>query len=285
MSVPGLIVIHLTDLHFGEESSKSFTAPNFTYTSIATLIAEAIKRDFPKSESIIAIGGDITNRGKSKKYQYAIDFLEVLKRELTDGGVTRYILCPGNHDIETENENLFEGFNIFSSELTRSEKFIFTKTVTSVLYETNNWSFIATNSIYHGDHSYGLIDVESLEKLMATAKYPIFLLTHHHLIPTLRNDLSTTRNSYDIIRLCLKYKARIVVHGHIHSSFKLEFGDARNKIWIVGCGATLPKLATNYNNQFNVIELFENGEFRPSRYRITFDNIETYKPQAEKLTF
>jgi len=276
------IILHLTDLHFGENLSKSLSIRDFKYNHIAKLITETVKKEYSKCNIIVAIGGDITNKGKEKKYQYAIDFFNVIKQELSDFKID-FVLCPGNHDIESGSENWFSNFNIFSGELTGDDIFLYSKKKTSVLYEKNNWSFIAINSVYHGNHQFGLIELEQLEQNFEAAKYPIVLITHHHFIPLFEKDVSTTRNAYDFLRLCQKYDVKIVLHGHIHSSFKIIMSTKESEFIIVGCGATLPELKTNYNNKFNITKLHDDKTYEISSYSIIYDSSESHKPQVTKL--
>lgn len=274
-------LLHLTDLHFGDDLSKSLSVVDFSFNDIAKLIAETIITEHPCNRLMIALGGDITNKAAQKKYQYAHEFLGTLKSTLK-GIELDYILCPGNHDIETESENWFGNFNVFSGEVTRTQNFIFTPSNTCVLYEKDNNSYVVINSLYHGNHKFGLIDTKSLEEKLKIAKHKAVVLTHHHLIPILKDDTSTTRNSYDMLRLCHNYGVELIIHGHIHSSFKISYGDADKKTDIVGCGATLPVIRTNYNNQFNIIELDGEGSDRISSYRIIYDSTESHKPRTIK---
>lgn len=283
------ILLHLTDLHFGDNLSKSISIEGFSYNDIAKLIATTIKENHPCEKLMVALGGDITNKGAEKKYQYAHDFMATLNSELK-GIELDYIICPGNHDIETSSSNWFGSFNIFSGELTGEQNFIYSTTKTSVLYEKWGYSFVTVNSLFHGDHKFGFVDVASVEEKLSAAKSPIILLIHHHLIPILKEDTSTTRNSYDFLRLCLKYKVKLIIHGHIHSSFKLSFFQEQHKIFcneitkvdVIGCGATLPVIGTNYNNQFNVIDLKKGKTNYISSYRIIYDSHESHKPQTTK---
>ena len=152
------------------------------------------------------------------------------------------------------------------------------------MFEKDNKSYVVVNSLYHGDHTFGLIDIKSLEEKLKTAKHKVIVLTHHHLIPILEKDSSTTRNSYDMLRLCNSYGVELIIHGHIHSSFKLSYGDSNTKTNIVGCGATLPLISTNYNNQFNIFEFDDGRSNIIASYRIVYDSTESYKPQTIKTT-
>lgn len=275
------ILLHLTDLHFGNNLSKSISIEGFSYNDIAKLIASTITENHSCNKLMIALGGDITNKGASKKYQYAHEFMTTIKGSLK-GIEFDYILCPGNHDIEKDKENWFSSFNIFSGELTGTQNFIYNLKNTSVLYEKWGYSFVTVNSTYHGNHTYGFADLEFVEEKLKAAKNPIILLIHHHLIPFFRDDISTTRNSYNLLRLCECYKVKLIIHGHIHSTFKLSYGNNKGITDIIGCGATLPEVGTNYNNQFNIVELNAVGINRVLSYRIIYDSHKSHKPQTIK---
>ena len=79
-----IILLHLTDLHFGDTFSKSISIEGFSYNDIAKLIAYTIKQNHSCKKLMIALGGDITNKGAVKKYQYAHEFMTTLKNELKE---------------------------------------------------------------------------------------------------------------------------------------------------------------------------------------------------------
>ncbi len=276
MSESKIILLHLTDLHFGDVHSTSMSLQNFSYNDIALLIAETLRAKFSENKMIVALGGDLTNKGEPRKYQYAHEFLRTLQDNLK-GYEIDFILCPGNHDIGTGKENCFSEFNIFTGELTRKEDFIYTDTKTSVVFEKYNLAFVSANSVFHKEHKYGFIETNELKKNFSNSKKPIIFLTHHHLIPMFKDDISAIRNAYDVIRLCQEYNVKLVLHGHIHSSFKL---DLANGLSIVGCGAPLPQLGSNYNNQFNVIKLTNTGVEEIINYRIIYDSTINHNAQV-----
>jgi 3',5'-cyclic AMP phosphodiesterase CpdA len=193
------------------------------------------------------------------------------------------MICPGNHDIDLKKPaNCFDAFNKFSSDISCGDKFIFTDEKTSVIYSFNNWALLSANSLFHKDRDYGLLDLKTIESNFKKAKHPIVVLTHHHLIPIYPEDKSVCRNTYDFFKLCLQYKIKLIMHGHVHTSFRLDIGNASNKIKIIGSGALLPKIDTNYNNQFSIIGLSDDRVNKATTYRIIFDDANSYKPTAIK---
>jgi 3',5'-cyclic AMP phosphodiesterase CpdA len=247
-----LIFIHLTDFHFGGHTSSSTTSFEDLFLSTSKLISDWIikKYHFNDFELVFGLGGDMTNKAESLKYQYALRFLNDLKEKLKEY-VTHYIFCPGNHDIEFNPHNRFSSFNNFTRIFLNSSKYTFNKDQSIILDEINNFSFISINSLYQEDYRYGSIDLEKLKEFLNLAKHPIIILTHHHLIPIYDNDISTTRNSYSFIKLLSDYNVKYVLSGHLHCNTELSI----DKTHILGTSALFPELGSGYNNQFRVLEL------------------------------
>lgn len=242
------IVLHLTDFHYGAQSV-------LTNQEISKLISKNIRDKFtpPKDyDIVIALGGDIANRGNGLKYQYARELIDCLKKELIDYS-KYYILCPGNHDIGTSPSSIFSEFNTFSREINPSTKFIFNDSDTCVSQDINGVTFIAINSCYKKDTKYGLIDIDSLNNILNNVDNQIVILTHHHIIPIYEEDTSTTRNSFDFLQSISKNNVTHILHGHIHTSISIKIND----IEIVGTSAILPEIDQGYLNSFTTIDLSE----------------------------
>ena len=253
-----VLILHISDLHFGDRLSMSLSRPDFTSEKLAEKIGLTILKKYPEKNIVIAISGDITTRGNINKYQESLIFLTRIKEILSTDKNVEFIICPGNHDLNTSSSPAnINGFNRFTYDLTQNSKFIF-ESNHSILCNIFNWSFMLINTQYHLDHTYGLIDMDDFSDVVIKARYPIVILMHHHLIPIFLKNVSTIRNSYPFIQECLKNDIRLILHGHVHSSFKLSFCKPQNKLLhIIGVGSLLSALETNYNNQFNVILLRE----------------------------
>lgn len=281
MSVTKTILLHLTDLHFGGKNSQDHSSLSFSIDDISELVVEKVKKIITCKNLVIVLGGDITDKASPHKYQFALDFVRKLKAEFK-GYKISFMICPGNHDIDTSNlANCFDAFNKFSSDVTGSDKFIYTDVKTSVIQSYRNWSFLSANSVFHKNKDHGLLDLKFIESIIKKSKYPIVVLTHHHLIPIYGEDNSVCRNSYNFFKLCFQYKVKLIIHGHVHSSFKLNIANANSKIQIIGSGSLLTKMDSNYNNQFSVIELSDDKVRKVATYRIIFDDANSYKPAAK----
>ncbi|MGO4773602.1 metallophosphoesterase [Flavobacterium sp. W22_SRS_FK3] len=240
-----LIILHLTDFHFGDNTKIGSK-------ETAELISREIKNHYSHNEYdiIIALGGDIANKANGLKYQYAHEFLNSIINQFVNYTL-HFLLCPGNHDIENNSSSVFSNFNTFSRELRKNSNIIYNSDKTCVLEEINEFSFICVNSSYEEDQKYGSIEIAQLDKCLKNAKYPIIILTHHHLIPIYSNDCSTTRNSYDFFKSLNKYNVKYILHGHIHKNSRIEICN----IDVVGTSALFPCLDTGHNNSFSIIEL------------------------------
>lgn len=274
-----ITLLHITDFHFGDAVPLNFSNTNNDVSKIAALIIEKIKLLSP-TQLVIAVGGDITNKADSSKYEDAKVFLRHIRQAFSAIPVD-YLICPGNHDIQRDASSKLNDFNLFATELTGGTDFIYTLENTSVLKGLHGWNFVCSNSVYQEDTRSSLIDIDQLEAMLAAAKGPITLLTHHHLIPISPEDTSMIRNAYNVFKLCFKYRVRLVLHGHVHSSFRLDIiNDADVRVPIIGCGAVLPNIGHNYNNQFNLYNLHDDGTFHIYPYRIINDAVGHVGPAA-----
>lgn len=272
------LILHISDLHFGADSFASFSRPESDIkSSIINIIKDTLENDFKIKKIVVAIGGDILNRGNADQYGEALTFFEKLRGSLV-GFTLNFILCPGNHDLKNSGHKDFSLFNRFSTKLTNSMEFIFNKTNSVRLFEMYNYSFILINTQYHLKHEFGLINHEHFEEVAAKANHPLIILLHHNLIPIHQENLSTVRNSYPFLDDCISLgNVRMILHGHVHSSFMIKIGVEDKTFPIIGVGALLPELGGNYNNQFNIYQLNQSQIRTATCYRIFADSIKTSK--------
>jgi 3',5'-cyclic AMP phosphodiesterase CpdA len=257
----------------------NFASTNNSVLKIADLIVAKTKLLTP-DKLIIAVGGDITNKANPNKYQDAKAFLKHIQ-EAFPAIPVNYLICPGNHDIQRDATSKLNDFNLFATDLTEGTDFIYSSRNTSILQNLHGWSFVISNSVYQENIHSALIDIDQLEAKFSLAKRPIAWLTHHHLIPISPQDTSTIRNAYNVFKLCFKYHVKLVLHGHVHSSFRLDIINASDvRVPIIGCGAVLPNIGHNYNNQFNLYTLQDSGSFDIYPYRIINDAVGIVGPSA-----
>ncbi len=264
------ILLHLTDFHFGEDIAKNFASGNNTYFEIADIVIEKLKLLKP-NRIIVAIGGDVANRSDKNRYLDAHKFMQHIEKALIQVQFD-YIICPGNHDLNRDLIDSFEDFNRFAGQITKQERFMYSDEDTSMLFEAENWSFVTANSVWKRDTKLSEIEINGLKKNLESAIHPIIILTHHHFIPIIPKDISAIGNAYEVMKLCSHYNVKLVLHGHVHTSFRLDVGLNNRTFSIAGAGAILPKLDGNYNNQFNIYDLGE-GDFTLYPYLIKNDSV------------
>ena len=97
-------ILHLADLHLGAESSvkgvKSL-AQDKRSNAFRMLIQELQTLDSEWKPNIIVVTGDIGCNGKRDDYTLAKDTLQEI-RNTVRVQVENVILCPGNHDVDTD---------------------------------------------------------------------------------------------------------------------------------------------------------------------------------------
>jgi 3',5'-cyclic AMP phosphodiesterase CpdA len=95
--VPHPIVLHLTDLHFGYQSTNSNERVDrqIALNGLLSTIGD-LHQDW--KPSIICLSGDIAYTGSREDYQLALEWLRRLM-DVCQLGPERVIACPGNHDV------------------------------------------------------------------------------------------------------------------------------------------------------------------------------------------
>jgi len=168
-----------------------------------------------------------------------------------------FCICPGNHDIDVRDKNKFSAFDRFAISLAGDSRFTFSKrTSRSATY--GNTDVIAVNTVYHGDHTYGEIDLDELcDNLKKSKAENRIIICHHHLIPVTRKNKSQVVNAYLFLQLVSEFKVSAILHGHIHMSSVLSFGEYGCRI--VGVSSLLFPPISNINNQFNLLK-FDGGK-------------------------
>ena len=90
-----ITILHLSDFHFNEESREEIT------TVLDALFDDLLNlRDkYGVTPNLVVISGDIANAGDQADYNFALDWLDNLVKELKISPDNVFIV-PGNHDID-----------------------------------------------------------------------------------------------------------------------------------------------------------------------------------------
>ena len=182
--------------------------------------------------SFLVISGDITFQGHSQGYAEAIEAIEsaIERRKLDRSNI---LVCPGNHDIVQEPSGLryFTSFDEWSARLRGDKKCTFAGK-SARLISNDTGDFLLLNTAYHADHKTGLVDLSTATRLLEELPAQVVrapqrlrvAIAHHHMIPVLFGDISTTQNAYLLIELLEKYGFSALLHGHQHAMLNLQVG-------------------------------------------------------------
>lgn len=127
-----LVVLHISDLHFGIENDKSASTKyvRLRQREMLSSLIETIKSIISNSPdwkpNVIAISGDVSWTGQADEYKlYKQEFAEPLSSALNIN-MDHIITCPGNHDIMRSkadglSRHIVDGKNPDVSELDKLE--------------------------------------------------------------------------------------------------------------------------------------------------------------------
>ncbi len=247
-----MVIIQLSDVHFSKN-----TTPTLGFQTFAERLNDTLVNHIEKGDQInIVICGDIVFKADTDGYKLAIRFFNFLSKYL-DYTIS-YYACPGNHDIIGVG-NDFQLFNAFVWQLTKTSDISFctNRTSVSVNYK-NKYHIILANSSYHKDHKYGLVNINDIrQELKKYSHLCKIIVLHHHLIPVHKNDISTIRNSYELLVTAASQRVIAIIHGHRHTSHCMSI--CKNNIPIIGVGSPFFLDSPNINNQVNILKFSSDG--------------------------
>ena len=101
MCVVRCLYLHLSDIHFGQETGSQLHIHNDVKEGLVEDVAGFVKNEMGSSITGIIVSGDITYSGKESEFQEAGKWLDKLS---TAGGCeqTDVYVVPGNHDIDRD---------------------------------------------------------------------------------------------------------------------------------------------------------------------------------------
>lgn len=242
------LIIHLTDLHFGAGSKNQIS-----FSDVKRHFIEYINNltDNP----IIVLSGDITYQATQGGYSAARDFFEDVIAK-TNIEPTRFIFCPGNHDIDADLS--FSQFTSFCYSIRKDRQFDFSSRP-SVSIVLDDIYFIVSNSSFHRNKNYGLVDLDRLKAELAPPPHDKQLriaIQHHHLLPIIEADTSVVRNAYHYLNVLDANGISAILHGHQH--FNVGFPIGANKMRVFG-GGTFGFATEGVVNSFNVYHVGATG--------------------------
>lgn len=259
-----LNLLHISDLHFSAHK------PSLEPDEALCLMGETVYEEHGQKPLVLAISGDVTTHGNVDGFHEAADSIQehLIKRL----NIKRTVLCPGNHDI-VNGDRLFADFNKFALQITKRSYQSWNPNRCVVIEEVDGYTFLLVNSSFHGDHSFGRVPLQQLEKsLIENRGKKSIILIHHSPISSDYGGEGLAA-SYELLALASRERVLAVLHGHVHSDQLLEIG--RLPTLVTGVGSLAFSPDPNMNNQFSFYS-FQDG--RPT-------TAATYRYQANRKKF
>jgi 3',5'-cyclic AMP phosphodiesterase CpdA len=258
-----LHIIHLTDLHFGNDHRFMAPAPvsggpvhRPGYPSLLDKLTEDFKDPSEITNLIICLTGDfVTDAGNEVEFERAEQFVRGLAEADIHGsvrGMDNIFVVPGNHDVGYDRPTLGQRWAPYSQFLSRIRKQYVDRDNPLGMVEVHRRDdlgaiILCLNSeIYiqnDKDNRYrGEIDTAQLTKvdeLLADIpdEYIKIALIHHH--PILIPDLAEPGRNYDavlnsgaLLRILRDKGFHAVLHGHKHNPF--VFSEDSQSAWTGG---------------------------------------------------
>lgn len=226
----GMIKIaQLADVHFGAEDAYA--------------IKHAKKIISDEAPDLIAVCGDLTQRGKRIEFQKALNFVNELEPTT--------IVVPGNHDVP-----LLNMVSRFKAPFRRYEKFFGQfADVTSINGETIAGINSARGWQARRNWAEGSVNLNDLRVLM-DEKRPSILIAHHPFVQPPGAKLKVeTRRGVQALELAAKHGVRLILTGHVHEpTVFANPGHGGPAPFSISCG-TLSNRLRQSPPSLNIIEL------------------------------
>lgn len=203
-------------------------------------LVESLRRDIEETcPDLVAVSGDITDRGRKYQYRLAMEFLESLGKDL--------LIVPGNREIcaSTFWEWMSPKLSMtrYRSYMGASDRIVFKS-------ESHRILLIGLNSIHFFPSWPGTITRESRywfrEMVSQHEGYFKALVLHHPVAPVIHGSSFWAHQLSDaaaILRICFEHGVRLVLQGHKHRSSFLELREpaSASNVIISSCGAPLSR--------------------------------------------
>ncbi len=228
-------ILHLSDIHFGAHDP-----------ALVRPLSEAIEEIGP---DLIALTGDVTQRGKRSEFAAARDFVCQLSAPV--------VLTPGNHDTPLLNL-LARGTRPFA----RHDRYL--RACSRAGLETETLDVVSINTARglqaRTDWSLGVVNLTELDKATAHWTTPApgklrLLLCHHPLVTPagLKPDARTRRGAAAMTVLSER-RVDAVLSGHVHAAFVEPFDIGDGYSYAIGADTGLSTRTRGHQPGFNVIE-------------------------------
>ena len=232
-------LIHISDLHFGK-INNAITVPLISAFS-------SIKPD------MVIISGDLTQRAKIKEFKGAKAFLDDIKNE----GL-KYLVIPGNHDIEP----LFKPLKRIANPFDKYKKFI-SEDIEPVYFD-NEVAIASINTARPSNLKGGGISVKQIKKVemwfsLFSDSIIKIIVTHHPFdLPMLYHAKKLVPTAKKVIEQFSSQNIDLYLSGHYHRSSVIttseRFNIGENNAIAIQAG-TLSVRERGEVQSFNVIKV------------------------------
>jgi predicted MPP superfamily phosphohydrolase len=236
----GVGVLHISDLHFGEDYGFNATSK----FGVARSLVQVITSNFVGTKpAALVVSGDLSTRGDPNGLTGARLFLEELAKAL---GIPReaVIIAPGNHDILLDSVTPTRDFS--NEQQFRDLVHLFyggTVDLERVHHITDNLGMVYVIGVVNSSRprtqstkDYGYVGRDRSEpvferiegirsNLTDSTSWGAFVL-HHHVLPAPLFEspedgrpVSLTLDSGEIVSFAQKYGINAILHGHQHLPF------------------------------------------------------------------
>ncbi len=230
-------IAHLSDLHFG--------------ASISPEKLKALSSDLlDQQPDLIVVSGDVTDRGHTKQFRQAKNFL--------DSTCSPYLTIPGNREtpVFAPWELLFPSFSMrrYRSFFGSSDQVFFKS-------KEHQAVFFGLNSVSQFPSWPGSISRKSRywfkEQVEKYLPYLKVLFLHHPVLPVLRASSFWAHQLSDagaILTICAQSKVKLILQGHKHRSsvVELRIPDNKSSIIVSSCGSPLLE---HWDSVYHVIRI------------------------------
>jgi predicted MPP superfamily phosphohydrolase len=251
VEAPGDAILHLSDLHFGDDHGFSLgrgvEGEALDRPSLAEIISERLARELRIQIGVVVVSGDLITRGDGNAYAHARAFLEhLLPRLQLDS--RHCVIVPGNHDLwtigvdhptrEYRHERNYRDFvgGFFGNKLQELERVRRYRTPNGfelVFIELNSArlrSDVLRDYGYVSKHRYSellryVTEVLKQDKNKCATCIK-FAVLHHHLmpvgavaVPDDKKPVSLCLDAGELIEEFQTHGIQFVLHGHEHVPF------------------------------------------------------------------
>jgi len=286
-------VLHISDLHFGDDFAFRGDGQIFHRKPLEVRIADALA----EKPAGVVVSGDLTTQGSNDGLVSARKFLERLAEEL-DVTRDRFVIVPVNHDIlvndpevtqDFENEQhfrtqLFEFYG-YRPDLERIQQFRGADGISYVIATLNS-----SRPRDRATMDYGYVGRDRSEPILSRAADirdsldgPTWLglVLHHHILPGQQIEyavpgrpVSLAIDAGELVGMAADLRYDAILHGHEHLPFVgktsriAEFGGYNRKhigvdhpVLVLAAGSASAKVSRLTDEmRFNSFSHYEVGE-------------------------